>query len=255
MHVAPITGSPGGGRRAVNRRRTRQDNGTFQRRRTTVNADNKLRILLAEDHGVVRSGLRAVINAQDAMEVVAEAEDGITAVEKAVELQPDVILMDITMPGLGGLEATRQIKNAMPNVKIGVLTIHSSQEFLFPALKVGADGYLTKSVHEMEVVFAIRAVNKERCYIDPGVMKPLVSAFVESSQQSADGDGYSGLTDREKEMLPLIAGGQTNREIAQALRLSEHTVHNHRAHLMEKLGMHDRTQLLLYAIRHGIISP
>ncbi len=217
--------------------------------------ENKLRVLLAEDHAVVRSGLRAVINAQDDMEVVDEAEDGLTAVEKAKEVRPDVILMDITMPGLGGLEATRLIKATVPNVKIVILTIHSSEELLFHALKVGADGYLTKSVHEMEVVFAIRAVSKDRCYIDPGVTKPLVSAFVETSQQLADGDGYSELTDREKEMLPLIAGGQTNREIAQALRLSEHTVHNHRAHLMEKLGMHDRTQLLLYAIRHGIISP
>ncbi len=220
-----------------------------------MNTEKQLRVMLAEDHAVVRSGLRAVINAQDDMEVVAEAEDGVSAVEKAREVQPDVILMDITMPGLGGLEATRQIKQALPGVKIIVLTIHASEEFLFHALKVGADGYLTKSVHEMEVVFAIRAVSKDRCYIDPGVMRPLVTAFVETSQPGGDGDGYSGLTEREKEMLPLIAGGQTNKEIAEALHLSEHTVHNHRAHLMEKLGMHDRTQLLMYAIRHGIISP
>lgn len=220
-----------------------------------MKTEDKLRVMIAEDHAVVRSGLRAVINAQDDMEVVAEAEDGVSAVEKAREIQPDVILMDITMPGLGGLEATRQIKNALPNVKVVVLTIHASEEFLFHALKVGADGYLTKSVHEMEVVSAIRAVSKDRVYIDPGVTRPLVSAFVETSQKAGDGDGYSELTDREKEMLPLIASGQTNKEIAQALRLSEHTVHNHRAHLMEKLGMHDRTQLLMYAIRHGIISP
>lgn len=220
-----------------------------------MNAESKLRVLIAEDHAVVRSGLRAVINAQPDMEVVDEAEDGATAVQKAVEVRPDVVLMDITMPGIGGLEATRRIKDAQPNVKVVVLTIHASQEFLFHALKVGADGYLTKSVHEMEVVFAIRAVVRDRCYIDPGVTKPLVSAFVEASQQGVDGDGYLALTEREKEMLPLIAGGQTNREIAQVLKLSEHTVHNHRAHLMEKLGMHDRTQLLLYAIRHGIISP
>ncbi len=220
-----------------------------------MKTEDKLRVMIAEDHAVVRSGLRSVINGQDDMEVVAEAEDGVSAVEKAKEIRPDVILMDITMPGLGGLEATRQIKIALPSVKIVVLTIHASEEFLFHALKVGADGYLTKSVHEMEVVSAIRAVSKDRVYIDPGVTRPLVSAFVETSQQAGNGDGYSELTDREKEMLPLIAGGQTNKEIAQALRLSEHTVHNHRAHLMEKLGMHDRTQLLMYAIRHGIISP
>ncbi|HET8943746.1 MAG TPA: response regulator transcription factor [Dehalococcoidia bacterium] len=220
-----------------------------------MKTEDKLRVMIAEDHAVVRSGLRSVINGQDDMEVVAEAEDGVSAVEKAKEIQPDVILMDITMPGLGGLEATRQVKNALPRVKIVILTIHASEEFLFHALKVGADGYLTKSVHEMEVVAAIRAVSKDRVYIDPGVTRPLVSAFVETSQQVGNGDGYSELTDREKEMLPLIAGGRTNKEIAQALQLSEHTVHNHRAHLMEKLGMHDRSQLLLYAIRHGIISP
>jgi len=220
-----------------------------------VKTEDKLRVMIAEDHAVVRSGLRAVINAQDDMEVVAEAEDGVSALKKAKEVQPDVILMDITMPGLGGLEATRQIKSALPNVKIVILTIHASEEFLFHALKVGADGYLTKSVHEMEVVSAIRAVSRDRVYIDPGVTRPLVSAFVETSQKLGGDDGYSELTEREKEMLPLIASGQTNKEIAQALRLSEHTVHNHRAHLMEKLGMHDRTQLLMYAIRHGIISP
>ena len=220
-----------------------------------MKTEDKLRVMIAEDHAVVRSGLRSVINGQDDMEVVAEAEDGVSAVEKAKEIQPDVILLDITMPGLGGLEAKRQVKNALPRVKIVILTIHASEEFLFHALKVGADGYLTKSVHEMEVVAAIRAVSKDRVYIDPGVTRPLVSAFVETSQQVGNGDGYSELTDREKEMLPLIAGGRTNKEIAQALQLSEHTVHNHRAHLMEKLGMHDRSQLLLYAIRHGIISP
>lgn len=220
-----------------------------------MRTEDKLRVMIAEDHAVVRSGLRAVINAQDDMEVVDEAEDGVSVLRKAKDVQPDVILMDITMPGLGGLEATRQIKNASPDVKIVILTIHASEEFLFHALKVGADGYLTKSVHEMEVVSAIRAVSRDRVYIDPGVTRPLVSAFVETSQKLGGDDGYSELTEREKEMLPLIASGQTNKEIAQALRLSEHTVHNHRAHLMEKLGMHDRTQLLMYAIRHGIISP
>lgn len=217
--------------------------------------ETKLRVMIAEDHAVVRGGLRAVINAQDDMEVVAEAEDGLSAVSTAKSVKPDVILMDITMPGLGGLEATRQVKNALPESKVVVLTIHESEEFLFHALKVGADGYLTKSVHESEVINAIRAVSRDRCYIDPGITRPLVSAFMEASKQAGNGDGYGQLTDREKEMLPLIAGGKTNREIAKVLGLSEHTVHNHRAHLMEKLGMHDRTQLLMYAIRHGIISP
>ena len=216
---------------------------------------DKLRILLAEDHSVVRSGLRTIISTEKDMEVVGEADDGVEVVAKAQELQPDLILMDIGLPGLGGLEATRMIKNNLPAVKILILTIHESEECLFHALNVGADGYLTKASDESEVVLAIRSVKRGRCYIDPRMAGLLVSAVVEISQQRGQSDPYSGLTDREKEMLPLIASGQTNKEIAQTLHLSEHTVHNHRAHLMEKLGIHDRMQLLMYAIRRGIVSP
>ena len=221
-----------------------------------MRSHDKLRILLAEDHSVVRSGLRTIVSAEKDMEVVGEAEDGTEAVEKAQELQPDLILMDIGLPGVGGLEATRMIKSASPAVKILILTIHESEECLFHALNVGADGYLTKAAAESEVLLAIRSIDRGRCYIDPRMAGLLVSAVMEISQQRGGQlDPYGGLTDREKEMLPLIASGHTNKEIAQALHLSEHTVHNHRAHLMEKLGIHDRMQLLMYAIRRGIVSP
>jgi two-component system response regulator NreC len=220
--------------------------------------DGKLRIMLADDHSVVRNGLRAIISSEKDMELVGEVEDGSEVVEKAREVQPDVILMDITMPGLGGLEATRLVKAAMPEVKVLILTIHESEECLYHALNIGADGYLTKAAHESELILAIRALARDKCYIDPSMASLLVSAFVSGGNgappRSADTDRYKSLTEREKEMLPLIASGQTNKEIAHALHLSEHTVHNHRAHLMEKLGIHDRVQLLMYAIRRGIIS-
>ena len=217
--------------------------------------DNKLRIMLADDHSVVRNGLRAIINWEKDMEVVGEAEDGLEVLDRARECLPDVILMDITMPGLGGLEATRMVKNAMPEVKILILTIHESEECLYHALNIGADGYVTKAAHESELVLAIRALSGGKCYIDPSMASLLVNAFVAAGPQRGEPDRYNILTDREREMLPLIASGNTNREIAQTLQLSEHTVHNHRAHLMEKLGLHDRMQLLMYAMRRGIITP
>lgn len=217
--------------------------------------DNKLRIMLADDHSVVRNGLRAIINCEKDMEVVGEAEDGLEVLDKARECLPDIILMDITMPGLGGLEATRMVKNAMPEVKVLILTIHESEECLYHALNIGADGYVTKAAHESELVLAIRALSGGKCYIDPSMASLLVNAFVAVGPQRGEPDRYNILTDREREMLPLIASGNTNREIADTLQLSEHTVHNHRAHLMEKLGLHDRMQLLMYAMRRGIITP
>jgi len=216
---------------------------------------SKLRIMLADDHSVVRNGLRAIINGEKDMEVVGEAEDGLEVLDRAKEVLPDVILMDITMPGLGGLEATRMVKQAMPEVKVLILTIHESEECLYHALNVGADGYVTKAAHESEIVLAIRALSGGKCYIDPSMASLLVNAFVAAGPQRGEPDRYNVLTDREREMLPLIASGNTNREIAQTLQLSEHTVHNHRAHLMEKLGLHDRMQLLMYAMRRGIITP
>jgi len=220
-----------------------------------MKADNTLRVMLADDHAVVRNGLRAIINGEKDMEVVGEVEDGLDVLDRASELQPDVILMDITMPGLGGLEATRIVKNALPNVKVLILTIYESEECLYHALNIGADGYLTKAAHESEVVLAVRALARGKCYIDPALASLLVNAFVAAGPQRSEPDRYNMLTEREREMLPLIASGSTNKEIAKTLLLSEHTVHNHRAHLMEKLGLHDRMQLLMYAMRRGIITP
>ena len=220
-----------------------------------MKAETKLRVMLADDHSVVRNGLRAIVNGEKDMEVVGEVEDGLDVLDLAKEIRPDVIIMDITMPGLGGLEATRLVKNAMPEVRILILTIFESEECLYHALNIGADGYLTKAAHESEVVLAIRALARGKCYVDPALANLLVNAFVAAGRQRGEPDHYNTLTEREREMLPLIASGSTNKDIARTLMLSEHTVHNHRAHLMEKLGLHDRMQLLMYAMRRGIITP
>jgi len=213
-----------------------------------------VRILLAEDHSVVRTGLRLIIDHEEDMAVVGEAEDGLQAIQKAHEVRPDVIVMDMTMPGLGGLEATRQIKRDLPDTHILFLTIHDNEEYFFQAVQAGADGYVTKSSPAWEVLTAIRTVQHGDYYLNPSVAKMLVGDYLERVKQGGKRDPYDALSDREREILHLIATGHSNREIADVLNISEHTVHNHRARLMEKLGVHDRLELLKYAIRRGIIS-
>jgi len=213
-----------------------------------------IRVLLAEDHSVVRTGLRLIISSEEDMTVVGEAEDGLQAIQKAQELRPDVIVMDMTMPGLGGLEATRQIKRDLSNTHIIFLTIHDNEEYFFQAVQAGADGYVTKSSPAWEVLTAIRTVHQGDCYLNPTVTKMLVGDYLERVKRGGKRDPIESLSDREREILHLIATGRSNREIGEVLNISEHTVHNHRARLMEKLGVHDRLELLKYAIRRGIIS-
>jgi two-component system response regulator NreC len=218
-----------------------------------INTD-AIRVLLAEDHSVVRTGLRLIIGNEEDMTVVGEAEDGLQAIQKAHELRPDVVVMDMTMPGLGGLEAARQMKRDLPDTRVLFLTIHDSEEYFFQAVQAGADGYVTKSSPAWEVLNAIRTVHQGDCYLNPGVAKMLMGEYLERVKQGGKRDPYDALSDREREILHLIATGHSNREIAGLLNISEHTVHNHRARLMEKLGVHDRLELLKYAIRRGIIS-
>ncbi|MEE8162448.1 MAG: response regulator transcription factor [Anaerolineae bacterium] len=219
-----------------------------------MNGRQKIRVLLADDHDVVRTGLRHIIAAEQDMVVVGEAKDGFEAVQKAQELEPDVVIMDITMPGLGGLEATRQIKRDCLETRVLILTIHDNEEYFFQAIRVGGDGYVTKTAPEWEVVTAVRSVHRGDSYLNPSVAKMLVGDYLERAKRGEKHDTYDFLTGREKEILQLVAAGQSNREIASFLNISEHTVHNHRARLMEKLGVHDRLELLKYAIRRGIVS-
>lgn len=215
---------------------------------------DKIRVLLADDHAVVRSGLRLIVDAQPDMTVTGEAKDGLEAIEKAQELEPDVIVMDISMPNLGGLEAIRRIKRDGRATHILVLTMHDSEQFFFQSIQAGASGYVTKAAPEWELVTAIRAVHQGDCYLNPSVTKFLVNDYLERVKRGDKRTPVDLLTDREREVIHLVAAGHTNREIAEMLSISEHTVHNHRANLMEKLGVHNRLELLKYAMREGIIS-
>ncbi len=219
-----------------------------------MNDAAKIRVLLAEDHTVVRAGLRLIVGGEDDMTVVGEAKDGLEAIRKTQELKPHVIVMDIAMPGLGGLEAARQIKRDHPETRVLFLTIHDNEEYFFQAIQAGGDGYVTKAAPEWEVLAAIRAVHRGDCYLNPGVAKMLVGDYLERVRRGEKRDPHDLLTDREREVLHLVAVGHSNREMAKILNISEHTVHNHRARLMEKLGVHDRLELLKYAIRRGIIT-
>lgn len=215
---------------------------------------SKIRVLICDDHTILREGIRLLLNAQPDMEVVAEAVDGREAVDKAAECKPDVILMDIAMPLLNGLEATRQIRRDNPNARVLVLTMYESDEYIAQMLEAGAAGYVLKKVAGSELVYAIRSVSQGEAFLYPSITKRLVEDYLRRVESGQERDSFDGLTDREREVLQLIAEGHTNKEIANVLSLSVRTVQNHRAHIMEKLGMHDRGELIKYAIQKGIIE-
>ncbi|HID86344.1 MAG TPA: response regulator transcription factor [Anaerolineae bacterium] len=215
---------------------------------------SKIRVLLADDHTILREGIRALLAAQPDIEVVGEAANGREAVARARELQPDVVLMDIAMPLLNGLEATRRIKKEHPEIGVLVLTMHDSQEYVSQILRAGASGYVIKEAAAEDLVSAIRAVHGGGAFLHPSVARMLVDDYLRRVEAKEEGGGYEGLTDREREIFQLIAEGHTNREIADLLCLSVKTVQTHRAHIMEKLDLHDKGELIKYAIRQGIIE-
>lgn len=211
-------------------------------------------VLLVEDHAVVRAGLKMLLNAEPDIEVVGEAEEGSQAVQRARELQPALVLLDISLKGVNGLEAARQINKCCPQTRILMLTMHQNEEYFFQALQAGALGYIPKSAPDTEVLAAIRTVAAGQSYLHPSVAGFLISDYLERVRTGEHTGTYETLTDREREILQLVASGYSNREIAEHLHISAHTVHNHRIRLMEKLGIHDRMELLKYALRHGLIS-
>ncbi len=215
---------------------------------------SKIRVLICDDHTILREGIRLLLNSQPDIEVVDEAVDGRDAVDKARACKPDVILMDIAMPLLNGLEATKQIRRDQPNARVLVLTMYESDEYVAQMLEAGAAGYVLKKVAGSELVYAIRAVSQGEAFLYPSITKRLVEDYLRRVESGQERDTFDGLTDREREVLQLIAEGHTNKEIADLLHLSVRTVQNHRAHIMEKLGMHDRGELIKYAIQKGIIE-
>lgn len=213
---------------------------------------SNIRILIADDHAIMREGVRALLEIHEDMDVIGEAGDGREAVAQVSELTPDIILLDISMPFMDGLEATRRIRKANPNTSVLILTQHEDKEYVLSAVKAGAAGCISKKAVSSELVSAIRAIYRGGSFLYPPVAKLLIEDYL----QRTDGetDPYERLTDREREVLQLVAEGRTNQEIADLLVLSMKTVLGHRAKIMEKLDIHSRTDLIKYAIRRGLIS-
>jgi two-component system response regulator NreC len=219
-----------------------------------MNQMSKIKVLIADDHVIVREGLRALLEAEPDIEVVGEAKDGEEAVNKTIEVQPDIVLMDITMPVMNGLEATRQIRQHTPDVKVLALTMHESDEYFFKILEVGASGYFVKGGSSSELISALHTVWNGNVFLYPTMAKKLLSDYLQRVRTGTDKESYDGLTSREREVLKLIAEGYTNQEIAERLVLSPATVQTHRANMMAKLGLHSRTELIKYAIRRGFVN-
>ena len=213
---------------------------------------SKIRILLVDDHAVLRAGIRALLDMHADFEVVGEAADGQQAVARVRELHPDVVLMDVGMPGLDGMAATRQIKSDCPRTRVLFLTQHENKEYVLPALKIGASGYVLKRSEGDELLTAIRAVHAGGTFFDPAIAG--VVAEDVRREQDAPTDPFDALTDREREVLTLLAQGQTYQQIAETLFISPKTVDYHRANILRKLGLSTRADLTRYAVLRGLIA-
>ncbi|HCI82767.1 MAG TPA: DNA-binding response regulator [Ktedonobacter sp.] len=214
----------------------------------------KIRILLADDHTILRAGLRMMLNAQPDMEVVGEAQDGRQAIAEVQRLQPDVVLMDITMPDMNGIDATRQIKRMLPETKVLVLTMHENDEYVFQALRAGAAGYMLKEAADTDLISALRIIQSGQFYLSPMAQSVMVGDYLQRVRTGEEKDSYSSLTEREREILKLVAEGFTNNQIAEKLVISPKTVDTHRTHVMDKLNLHSRAELVKYAMRRGLLE-
>jgi two-component system response regulator NreC len=212
-------------------------------------------VILADDHAMVRDGLRRVLDESEDITVVGEAADGEEAVSIVERLRPRVVLLDISMPGLNGMEAARRIKQQCPEVAAVFLTMHESEQYFVEALRCGAEGYVPKSAPASDVVEAVHVAARGQVYLHPSVARFLLQTLLEDEPHSIAADAYASLTPREREVLRLVAGGMTNRDIAERLALSAHTVHRHRTSLMQKLGLHNRLELLRYCMQRGLLPP
>lgn len=213
-----------------------------------------IRVLLADDHALFRDGVRALLEHEPDIEVVGEVEDGRAAVEQALALRPDIVLMDITMPHVDGIEATRQISAQAPQVRVLVLTMHDNEDVFFRSLSAGASGYVLKRSGGLELMGAIRSTHAGQSYLSPFLARALMSDYLERAERAPDSPAPKRLSAREQEILKLIAEGHSSREIAEMLDLSVKTVHNHRTRLMTKLDIHRNADLVRYAIHLGVVE-
>jgi len=214
----------------------------------------RIRVLIADDHTVVRKGLRLLLESRADIDVVSDAADGRQAVALAEQHRPDVVVMDVAMPILNGIEAARQICASLANTAIVILSMHSDESYVLKALKAGARAYLLKDSAEHDLINAIKAVGEGKAYFSPAISKMMVEDYVRQMQEQRLEDSYDLLTTREREILQLLAEGRSNKEAANILQLSLHTVETHRANIFQKLNLHSGAEMTLYAIRKGVIS-
>ena len=215
---------------------------------------NPIRVLLADDHTLIRAGLRMVVVSQPDFTVVGEASDGREAVALAEQLKPDVVVMDIGMPSLNGIEACRQIHDSLLGTQVIMLSMHSDEGYVLRALKAGAKGYMLKDSAEADLASAIRAVTAGKSFFSPAVSKILLEDYMRKLKRTGAEDSFDLLSPREREVLQLVAEGKSSKEVANLLSLSVYTVETHRAKLMQKLNLHNIPELILYAVRKGVIS-
>ena len=221
---------------------------------TTKSTTGVVRILLADDHTVMRAGLRLLLERHETFEVIGEAADGREAVQIAAEQKPAVVVMDVAMPHLNGVEAARQILSRNPDIAIVMLSMHSDESYVLRSLKAGARAYLLKDSAEADLIAAIQAITEGRSFFSPGVRALLKEDYIYRLQKFGADDTYELLTAREREVLQLVAEGRSNKEVASLLGLSLYTVETHRTHILQKLNLHSVPELILYAVRKGIIS-
>lgn len=213
-----------------------------------------IRILLADDHTVVRKGLRLLLESQAGFDVIADACDGRETIALAEQHQPDVVVLDVAMPILNGIEAARQISAKLPHTAIVFLSMHADEGYVLKALKSGARAYLLKDSAEYDLIAAIKAVSEGKAFFSPAISKMLVEDYVRQMRERDVEDSYELLTTRERELLQLLAEGKTNKDVASLLNLSLYTVETHRSNIFQKLNLHNSAELILYAIRKGVIS-
>jgi len=213
------------------------------------------RVLIADDHGIVRQGLRALLEKSPDVSVIGEASDGREAVRLAAELRPNIVVMDIAMPMLNGVDATSQILSRDPEIKIIILSMHSDESYILRALSAGAKGYLLKDSAEGDILPAVQTVAEGRPYFSPVIASTLLDEYLQTMKKNKVRDSYDLLSEREKEVLQLLAEGKSNKEVASLLNLSPYTIESHRTSLMQKLNLHNTAEIVLYAVRKNIIVP